>query len=51
MCTTISVGIHLLKNEQRLGSEEVKHKGGGVGGEREKGLLIRGREGGIGNVW
>ena len=29
--TAISVDIHLLKNEERLGSGEVEHGGGGVG--------------------
>ena len=31
MCTAISVDIHLFRNEQRLGSEEAEHGGGGVG--------------------
>ena len=35
--------IHLLRKEQRLGSGEVEHGGGGVGGER--GPLLMGRVG------
>ena len=34
MCTPISVDIHSLRNEQRLGSGEVENEGCRLGGER-----------------
>ena len=42
MYTAIFVGIHLLRNEQRLVSGEVEHGGGAVGWVREGPLLMRG---------
>ena len=47
--TAISVYIHLLKNEERLGSGEAEHGGAGVGENGGRGHSY-GRGGGVGNI-